>query len=611
MEAPGGGAGGSIWITAASMTGDGLIEAAGGVSYRQGGGGAVAIEYGTSAGTALTRVNAKGGSGGSAAVNGGAGTVVLKGPGSTHGTLRVDNLGTTGQQTVLPSLGFGTAQPETSGATLATGRGATIPPYFAGHWVEITRGGSPLGTWRIGTIADQTVTLEPNSAETIALRGGDLWQGVYRFDAVEVNGNAVLRSEDPIRVPTVNLSGPTAAGSYTEVTTPLVAEAVSVTGNVSIPGITATNLTVKTGARLTHSAMTATQARSLDLKVTGTLTIEDGGSIDVTGRGYPGRVDVPGSDGAVSPTDSAGSHVGTGGLAGQLGGYADVRERREAAGSWQRRLERRSEAWRRSHPDRGRDVGVGRGDGEDRRERRWRLLERWSRRLDLDHGDVDDGRRTDRGGWRRELPARRRRSGGDRIRHVGGHGADAGECKGWFGRQRSGERWSGHGGPEGTRFDARDAASRQPRDDGTADGAAKPGIRNRPARDERERRSPQVVARRSPVLRRALGGDHARRSPLGTWRIGTIADQTVTLEPNSAETIALRGGDLWQGVYRFDAVEVNGNAVLRSEDPIRVPTVNLSGPTAAGSYTEVRTPLVAETVSVTGNVSIPGSPRPT
>ncbi|MBK9968901.1 MAG: hypothetical protein IPP07_30280 [Holophagales bacterium] len=182
------------------------------------------------------------------------------------------------------------------------------------------------------------MTLEPNSAETIALRGGDLWQGVYRFDAVEVNGNAVLRSEDPIRVPTVNLSGPTAAGSYTEVTTPLVAETVSVTGNVSIPGITATNLTVKTGARLTHSAMTATQARSLDLKVTGTLTIEDGGSIDVTGRGYPEESTYPGATGAVSPTDSAGSHVGTGGLAGgsaAMPTYGSVERPREAgSGGW-------------------------------------------------------------------------------------------------------------------------------------------------------------------------------------------------------------------------------------------------------------------------------------
>ncbi|MBK8595121.1 MAG: hypothetical protein IPN83_05935 [Holophagales bacterium] len=240
--------------------------------------------------------------------------------------------------------------------------------------MEITRSGSLLGTWRIGTIADQTVTLAPNGAETIALQAGDLWQGVYRFDAVEVNGNAVLRSEDPIRVPTVNLSGPTAAGSYTEITTPLVAETVSVTGNVSIPGITATNLTVKTGARLTHSAMTATQARSLDLKVTGTLTIEDGGSIDVTGRGYPEESTYPGATGPC-PDGFSGKprrdwRPGRG-----LGGYADVRERREAAGSWQRRLERRSEAWRRSHPDRGRDVGVGRGDGEDRRKRRWRLLE--------------------------------------------------------------------------------------------------------------------------------------------------------------------------------------------------------------------------------------------
>jgi len=137
---------------------------------------------------------------------------VLKGPGQLHGTLRVDNLGTAGQQTVLPSLGFGIAQPGTGGATLVTNRGATIPAYFAGHWVEITRGGSQLGTWRIGAIADQTVTLEANGTETIDLLAGDAWQGVYRFDAVEVTGNAVLQSEDPVRdgPPTITVLSPDA-----------------------------------------------------------------------------------------------------------------------------------------------------------------------------------------------------------------------------------------------------------------------------------------------------------------------------------------------------------------------------------------------------------------
>ncbi|HPA50406.1 MAG TPA: carboxypeptidase regulatory-like domain-containing protein, partial [Thermoanaerobaculia bacterium] len=283
-----GGAGGSIWITAGTLTGDGLIEAAGNDSAQDGGGGAVAIEYGSVSGTVLTRVNARGGGTGSSAENGGAGTVVLKGPGATYGTLRVDNKGTSGQATVLPSLGSGVAQDGTSGATLVT-QLTSIPAYFAGHWVEVRRGESLLGTWRIKTITGGTVTLEPNEAEAIALQAGDGWQGVYRFDRVEVAGNAVVQSGDPIRTPTVELTGPTGTGGNTEAPGPVVADTVVVSGNVLTSGIEAKTLTVKAGARLSSPASTATEVKGLELSISGVLTIEDGGSIDVTGKGYPAR----------------------------------------------------------------------------------------------------------------------------------------------------------------------------------------------------------------------------------------------------------------------------------------------------------------------------------
>ncbi len=209
------GAGGSIWMTTGTLTGDGLVEAAGGESYRNGGGGAVAIDYGTATGTALARANAAGGGGRSTAENGGAGTVVLKGAGQEHGTLRIDNLGTVGQATALPSLGAGTAQAGTGGATLVTGRAEAIPAYFAGHWVEVTRGGSLLGTWRIGTISDRTVTLEANGSDAPELQVGDLWQGVYRFDVIDLRGGIVPQSADPIRdrPPIVTVTSPVPGAS--------------------------------------------------------------------------------------------------------------------------------------------------------------------------------------------------------------------------------------------------------------------------------------------------------------------------------------------------------------------------------------------------------------
>ncbi|MHB8797110.1 MAG: hypothetical protein ACYDBY_01475, partial [Thermoanaerobaculia bacterium] len=167
------GAGGSVWIKTGTLAGDGRIEAVGADAYSSaGGGGAIGIEYGSTSGTVLSRTRTKGGGNQIATGRGGAGTIYLKGPGATHGTLSVDNLGTSGQATVLPSLGSGMAQEGTSGATLVTGRAGAIPAYFEGHWVEVRRGGTLLGTWQIGEITGGTVTLAPNETEAIALQAG-------------------------------------------------------------------------------------------------------------------------------------------------------------------------------------------------------------------------------------------------------------------------------------------------------------------------------------------------------------------------------------------------------------------------------------------------------
>ncbi len=89
------GAGGSVWITATSVGGDGLIEARGGDgtdNRGSGGGGAITVEYGTSAGTMLGNLRTFGGTTGSAADRrGGAGTVYLFGGAATYGDLLIDN----------------------------------------------------------------------------------------------------------------------------------------------------------------------------------------------------------------------------------------------------------------------------------------------------------------------------------------------------------------------------------------------------------------------------------------------------------------------------------------------------------------------------------------
>jgi hypothetical protein len=197
------GAGGSVWITTGKISGSGKIDV-GSVNayYGAGGGGAIAIEYTDATSTLPVMASATGTS--SQNKLGGAGTIYVKGPSSTYGDLTVDNGGTSGQATVLPSLGSGTAQSGTAGSTLVTDRATIIPPYFAGNWVKISSsGGTVKGTWRIDAPVSgtsKTVTLKPNGTETISLAAGDTWQGVYLFDSKTVKGGASIVSTDTINI---------------------------------------------------------------------------------------------------------------------------------------------------------------------------------------------------------------------------------------------------------------------------------------------------------------------------------------------------------------------------------------------------------------------------
>ncbi len=577
------GAGGSIWITAGTLTGNGLIEAAGGNTfYRRGGGGAVTVEYGASSGTALTRVNARGGGTGSSAENGGAGTVCLKGPGATYGTLRVDNGATSGQATVLPSLGSGTAQEGTSGAVLATGR-TSIPAYFTGHWVEVRRAGSTLGTWRIGTIAGGTVTLETNGSEAVSLLVGDSWQGVYQFDRVDVAGNAVLQSVDPIRTPTMELTGPTTGNSYTELPGPVAADTVVVNGNVLTPGITATTLTVKTGARLTSPASTATETKSLSLVVGGVLTIEDGGSIDVTGRGYPAGATYSGN---VESTNAAGSHLGVGGVypnAAKALTYGSVERPREAgSGSW---------------------GGNGRSGGGVIRIEAGSVVLGGPTASILANGGA--GGYADGAGGSIWITAGTltgngliEAAGGNTFYRRGGggavtveYGASSGTALTRVNARGGGTGSSAENGGAGTVCLKGPGATYGTLrvDNGATSGQATvlPSLGSGTAQ---EGTSGAVLATGRTSIPAYFTGHwvEVRRagSTLGTWRIGTIAGGTVTLETNGSEAVSLLVGDSWQGVYQFDRVDVLGNARLESQDTVYdgPPSITVSSPAPNATF---------------------------
>jgi hypothetical protein len=199
-----GGAGGSVWITTGELSGSGSIEAVGGNSAGNslrgsGGGGAIAIDYAVAdaSSTLLDHLDA---SGGTTGVQGGAGTIYLRGPQSTTGVLTIDNRDTPGnRRTILPPLGRGIVQDGSSGATILTGRDTNIPAYFVGHWVEIEGPDRVVkGAWRIATIAGTTVELEPKPGVAFTILPGDRWRGIYRFDEVTVAPGATLVSLDKL-----------------------------------------------------------------------------------------------------------------------------------------------------------------------------------------------------------------------------------------------------------------------------------------------------------------------------------------------------------------------------------------------------------------------------
>ncbi|HKR62601.1 MAG TPA: hypothetical protein VJZ00_02620, partial [Thermoanaerobaculia bacterium] len=193
------GGGGSIWITTAKISGTGSITANSGrdtncCNFGSGGGGALALEY-TDPTSVLPTLQAMSQTGNR---QGGPGIYYVKGATSTYGDATIDNGGKNGQPADLPSLGRGRAQAGTSGATIVTDL-TSIPPYFAGHWVDVfTSGGARKGTWRIASITGKNFTLAPNANETLDFVVGDTWRGVYLFDKLTLR-NATVRLLDDIR----------------------------------------------------------------------------------------------------------------------------------------------------------------------------------------------------------------------------------------------------------------------------------------------------------------------------------------------------------------------------------------------------------------------------
>lgn len=205
-----GGAGGSIRVDAGQLSGAGNLNAgiAPGGSGWPGGGGRIAI-YGDTTGFNRSHLQVSGGNGGSA----GAGTILFQSSSQAYGDLIVDNGASSGGAvTPLVVAGSGTvsAVGAAGGGISVSDSNKTFPYGVLGEYLQITRSGSVVGSWRIvGYGSDaHTVVLDPAANVQV----GDSYQGIYQFDSVTVKGKATLRSGDPILSPSVSVQ----SGSHLE-----------------------------------------------------------------------------------------------------------------------------------------------------------------------------------------------------------------------------------------------------------------------------------------------------------------------------------------------------------------------------------------------------------
>ena len=263
----GGGSGGSINITAASIAGNGLITANGGKGEFTnagggGGGGRVAIRLTQSGATfasyAVTDISALAGDGGSSqtAEDGAAGTVYLKTVDQAYGDLIVKNFGAS-----------------TAALTLLAD-----------------------GTYRFDSITTTNYgVLAPGSNGVLELTGCDL---ISDSTTNSITSRIILGEDNG------SVTWPPA---YTN------------TGVLSWKGTNlyamTTDLTIASAGIVTHDVGGSSEAHKLNLALTGNLTIDSGGAIYVAQRGYTGG----NGPGAGNGRGGAG-HGGEGGLGHLSGG---------------------------------------------------------------------------------------------------------------------------------------------------------------------------------------------------------------------------------------------------------------------------------------------------
>ncbi|MCK4521546.1 MAG: hypothetical protein KAU20_03150, partial [Nanoarchaeota archaeon] len=269
----GGGSGGSVYIITDTFVGDGNITTNGGNGNNSkgggGGGGRIALYYTTKTFTGTT--NATGGIGNQV---GGAGTIYTKETG-TNGELLIDNSGNAGVYTPInETISFDNLTVQNSAKlNITTGIILTSSIVTLSSGTLLVDSNAILNATNLTLTSSATLTLSSNailnttifslqSSSTITNSGNitissfaDLQSGTF----TTVNGIVS-------KIPTVNVSS----------------------GIVNYDGVMESDVVnVISGGTLSHTANSASHVYSLNI-TSANLTIESGGMINVSGKGYAG-----------------------------------------------------------------------------------------------------------------------------------------------------------------------------------------------------------------------------------------------------------------------------------------------------------------------------------
>ncbi|NLB54567.1 MAG: hypothetical protein GX811_02160, partial [Lentisphaerae bacterium] len=253
------GSGGSVWITAGSLTGSGLISANGGSADCGGGGGRIAVhltgassDFSNWDGFITTYGGTSRSSGGMVAS---AGTVYLETLAHTpgQGVLIIDN----NNRTTRSNLG------------VVTWLGNREPVEYSFSEIFVIKGGS------LGVFTNEVLDISAATGVSITLDGVE--NGIYLFDG------STLKVDDNYEVNSFVLSivgdNVNFAPSRLEVGTGGIVQ-------FNVPFVITGEVYIAEGGIISHEQNTDSERFRIDLTVIGDMTVSEGGSVDVRGKGY-------------------------------------------------------------------------------------------------------------------------------------------------------------------------------------------------------------------------------------------------------------------------------------------------------------------------------------